>query len=155
MTPILYKVDLMYQIILVIHILLSLSIIGLVLIQRGKGAEMGAGFGGGASQTLFGSGGSGSFLTRSTAILATLFFISCLALSYVAVHMGQGPADYLPEVPAETAGIIPAETPAATVPAIPPSTEQAPVSDLPAVPNLQQDTEASEPAILTPAPAGQ
>ena len=159
-----YKADFMYQIILVIHILLSLAIIGLVLIQRGKGAEMGAGFGGGASQTLFGSSGSGSFLTRTTAILATLFFISCLALSYVAVHLGQGPADYLPEVPAEAPAAPEAgqpvagstETPVSTLPAVPGSTETAPITHLPQVPNLEQNTEASEPATLTPnAPAEQ
>jgi preprotein translocase subunit SecG len=111
----------MYQIILVVHILLSIGIIGLVLIQRGKGAEMGAGFGGGASQTLFGSSGSGSFLTRATAILATLFFISCIALSYVAVHMGQnGEPAYLPQVPEKVAEV------------------SAPVTDLPAVPPVQE-----------------
>jgi preprotein translocase subunit SecG len=67
----------------VFHVLLAASIIGLVLIQRGKGADAGAGFGAGASGTVFGARGSGSFLSRTTAILATLFFLTSLGLSYL------------------------------------------------------------------------
>ena len=63
----------MEQIILVVHVLAALAIIGLILVQQGKGADMGASFGAGASQTLFGSDGSGNVLTRATAILATVF----------------------------------------------------------------------------------
>lgn len=58
----------MYEILLVVYLLVSLALIGLVMIQQGKGADMGASFGAGASNTVFGSGGSGSFLTRTTAI---------------------------------------------------------------------------------------
>jgi preprotein translocase subunit SecG len=65
----------MHTILLVVHILVAVSLIGLVLIQRGKGAEMGAAFGSGASSTVFGSRGSASFLTRSTAVLAICFFL--------------------------------------------------------------------------------
>jgi preprotein translocase subunit SecG len=65
------------------HMLLAVTLIGLVLIQRGKGAEIGAAFGSGASQTIFGSQGAASFLTRITALLATLFFLSSLGLAYV------------------------------------------------------------------------
>ena len=68
---------------LVLHVLLALGIVGLVLLQRGKGAEAGAGFGAGASGTVFGARGSTSFLSRSTAVLATLFFITSLALTYL------------------------------------------------------------------------
>jgi preprotein translocase subunit SecG len=68
--------------IITIHVLVSLALIGLVLIQRGKGAEAGAAFGSGASQTVFGARGSASFLTRTTAILATVFFITSLSLAY-------------------------------------------------------------------------
>ena len=121
----------------VVHILLALSIIGLVLIQRGKGADAGAGFGAGASGTVFGSRGSGSFLSRTTAILATLFFLTSLGLSYLfsqsteptsvvdRVQPAQSvpapagpPAGLLPSVPVEnapanaTAEPAPAETPA-------------------------------------------
>lgn len=68
--------------IIVVHVLVSAALIGLVLIQRGKGAEAGAAFGSGASQTVFGARGSASFLTRTTAILATIFFITSLSLAY-------------------------------------------------------------------------
>ena len=74
----------MEQIILIVHVLAGLAIIGLILVQQGKGADMGASFGSGASQTLFGSSGSGNALTRATAVLATLFFITSLSLAYVA-----------------------------------------------------------------------
>lgn len=70
----------------VIHVLTALALIGLVLIQHGKGADAGASFGGGASasQSVFGSSGSGSFLTRSTAILATIFMLTSLGLAWYA-----------------------------------------------------------------------
>jgi preprotein translocase subunit SecG len=67
---------------LVFHMLFAVSIVGLVLIQRGKGADAGAGFGAGASGTVFGARGSGSFLSRATAIIATLFFLTSLGLAY-------------------------------------------------------------------------
>jgi len=90
----------MYQILLVIHACVSAALIGLVLIQHGRGADMGAAFGGGgASQTLFGSTGSANFLSRSTAILATVFFATSLGLSYIATHQMSAPETiYLPEV---------------------------------------------------------
>ncbi|MGE0114112.1 MAG: preprotein translocase subunit SecG [Steroidobacteraceae bacterium] len=67
---------------MILHMFLCVGIIGLVLLQRGKGADAGAGFGAGASGTVFGARGSASFLSRTTAILATLFFVTCLALTY-------------------------------------------------------------------------
>ena len=73
----------MYQAVIVIHILLGLSIIGLILIQQGKGADAGAGFGGGASGSVFGAQGAASFLSRTTAILATCFFITSLGLAWM------------------------------------------------------------------------
>lgn len=68
---------------LVIHLLCALGIIGLVLLQRGKGAEAGAGFGAGASGTVFGARGSGSFLSHMTAVLAGIFFLTSLSLAYL------------------------------------------------------------------------
>jgi preprotein translocase subunit SecG len=68
----------------VTHVLVALAIIGLVLLQHGKGADMGSGFGGGASGSLFGATGSANFLSRTTAVLATIFFILSLVLAYVA-----------------------------------------------------------------------
>jgi preprotein translocase subunit SecG len=72
------------NILIVAHVLVALAIIGLVLLQHGKGADMGSGFGGGASGSLFGATGSANFLSRTTAILATIFFLLSLALAYVA-----------------------------------------------------------------------
>lgn len=74
----------MESLIIVIHILSAVAIIGLVLIQQGKGADMGASFGSGASQTIFGSAGSGNALTKSTTWLAVLFFITSLSLAVLA-----------------------------------------------------------------------
>jgi preprotein translocase subunit SecG len=68
---------------MILHMFLCVGIIGLVLLQRGKGADAGAGFGAGASGTVFGARGSASFLSRTTAILATLFFMTCLTLAYL------------------------------------------------------------------------
>ncbi len=72
------------NVLVVAHVLVALSIIGLVLLQHGKGADMGSGFGGGASSSLFGATGSANFLSRITAVLATAFFILSLALAYMA-----------------------------------------------------------------------
>ncbi|HUW51091.1 MAG TPA: preprotein translocase subunit SecG [Sulfuricella sp.] len=70
----------------VVHIIAALSVIGLVLMQHGKGADMGAAFGSGASGSLFGSSGSANFLSRATAILATVFFLTSLGLTYFSSH---------------------------------------------------------------------
>ncbi len=67
----------------VIHVVLTVSLIGLVLVQRGKGADVGAAFGSGASNTMFGSQGAASFLTRATALVATLFFVTSLSLAFM------------------------------------------------------------------------
>ncbi|MBA6413109.1 preprotein translocase subunit SecG [Parahaliea sp. F7430] len=76
----------MEQIILIVHLLLALGIIGLIMLQQGKGADMGASFGAGASQTLFGSGGSDNVLTRATAWLVVLFFASSFGLAILATQ---------------------------------------------------------------------
>lgn len=76
----------MEVILLVVHVLIAAGIIGLVLLQHGKGADMGASFGSGSSGSLFGASGSANFLSRSTAILATVFFVSSLVLTYVYAH---------------------------------------------------------------------
>ncbi len=73
-----------FSLLLTVHILVGLSVIGLVLIQHGKGADMGAAFGSGASGSLFGASGSANFLSRTTAILAAVFFLTSLGLSYMA-----------------------------------------------------------------------
>ena len=78
----------MYQLIIVIHVLLGLGIIGLILMQQGKGADAGAAFGTGSAGSVFGAQGAASFLSRSTAILATLFFITSLGLAVINGHKG-------------------------------------------------------------------
>jgi len=76
--------DFMFPVLLSVHILVGLSVIGLVLLQHGKGADMGAAFGSGASGSLFGSSGSANFLSRTTAALASVFFMTSLGLAYMA-----------------------------------------------------------------------
>lgn len=79
----------METILIVVHLFLAIGLVGLILIQHGKGADMGAAFGSGASATVFGSGGAGNFLSRLTGILAALFFITSLTLAYFAMQVGQ------------------------------------------------------------------
>ena len=81
--------DVLFTITLTVHILVGLGVIGLVLLQHGKGADMGAAFGSGASGSLFGATGSANFLSRTTAVLATVFFVTSLTLAYMA---GKRPA---------------------------------------------------------------
>jgi preprotein translocase subunit SecG len=75
--------------VLVIHVLVALGIIGLVLLQHGKGADMGAAFGSGSAGGLFGASGSANFLSRTTAILAALFFLTSLTLTYLSTGRGE------------------------------------------------------------------
>ncbi|MBC8211990.1 MAG: preprotein translocase subunit SecG [Gammaproteobacteria bacterium] len=82
---------------LVAQVLLSVALITLVLLQHGKGADAGAAFGSGASATVFGSKGSGNFLTKSTAIIATLFFMTCMSLAYLA-SKHEGPSSIMESV---------------------------------------------------------
>lgn len=86
----------MYQLILVVHVLIAAVIIGLVLIQHGKGADIGASFGSGASTTLFGSRGTGGFLFKLTGGLAIAFFVTSLLLSAIVARQLQS-ADIIPQ----------------------------------------------------------
>jgi preprotein translocase subunit SecG len=85
----------MFSFLLVVQILVSVSIIALVMLQQGKGADMGAGFGAGASGTVFGARGSGSFFTRATGILAAVFFINCLLIASPLIRDNERSADTL------------------------------------------------------------
>ena len=85
----------MFSFLLVVQILVSISIITLVMLQQGKGADMGAGFGAGASGTVFGARGSGSFFTRATGILAMVFFINCLLIASPLIRDNERSADTL------------------------------------------------------------
>ena len=79
----------MYGVLLSLYLIVAIALIGFILLQHGKGASMGASFGAGASNTVFGSVGSGNFLTHSTAVLATLFFIISLAISAMYAHQNK------------------------------------------------------------------
>ncbi|HZV62631.1 MAG TPA: preprotein translocase subunit SecG [Methylophilaceae bacterium] len=80
----------METIVMALHVLASIGVIGLVLLQHGKGADMGAAFGSGASGSLFGVSGSSNFLSRATAILVAIFFVTSLALAYLSGNRGEG-----------------------------------------------------------------
>jgi preprotein translocase subunit SecG len=154
----------MQTLLVVFHMMLSVGLIALILIQHGKGADIGAAFGSGASATVFGARGSGSFLSRTTAILATLFFLTSMALAYFAaqvtapkgvmdaveprqVEQPAAPESEVPlppgaQVPTQIEVPVPQESPVPVVP------EQSP-SAVPAVP-----AESAAPTALEPtAPA--
>ena len=102
----------METLILVLHVLAALCVIGLVLLQHGKGADMGAAFGSGSAGSLFGSSGSANFLSRTTAVIAAVFFVTSLGLTYVASHKGkpEGVMSTHQDEPVEPAKAIPAPT---------------------------------------------
>ena len=131
------------NLVLAVQLLTAIAMIGLVLVQQGKGADVGASFGSGASGSLFGATGSANFLSRSTAVCATVFFISTLALAYFGNRdnsMRSGGGSVF-----ERAG---AAAPAASAPALasPPAVGQIPTAPAPAA--------ASSPAVVVPvAPA--
>ncbi|WFF40928.1 preprotein translocase subunit SecG [Salinicola endophyticus] len=83
--------------VLMIHVLIAIALVVLVLLQQGKGAEAGAAFGGGSSQTVFGSRGSGGFLSKLTGGLAALFFVTSLALAYFATNASSSPQTGIPD----------------------------------------------------------
>jgi len=105
--------ELLHTIILTVHIIAGLSVIGFVLLQHGKGADMGAAFGSGASGSLFGATGSANFLSRVTAVLAAVFFLTSLSLSYIATSSPRASGSVMDSTPVQTAPAPPAQTPAA------------------------------------------
>ena len=122
----------MEKLILVVHVLTALSIIALILLQQGKGAAAGASFGAGASQTVFGSEGSGSFFTRATAIFATIFFCTSFGLAVIAKNNSSVIDQAIP-VPVEAQKVQPSDVPAVDedagsaagdVPAVPEETNE-------------------------------
>ena len=96
---------------MIFHVLLAVGLVGLILLQRGKGAEVGTAFGAGASGTVFGARGSASFLTRATGVLATLFFVTSLSLAFLSSRPTTAPKSIL-DVPTQ-------QQPASEVPAPP------------------------------------
>ena len=128
--------DIWYLVLIVVHVLVALAIIGLVLLQHGKGADMGSGFGGGASASLFGATGSANFLSRMTAVLATIFFVLSLGLAYFATNRPKAPGGILDAVKTEK--------PATEVPA-PATAPQKPAAEA-AKPATEATKPAAEPA---------
>ncbi|KEQ00713.1 Preprotein translocase subunit SecG [Snodgrassella alvi SCGC AB-598-J21] len=110
--------------ILIVNIFAALSVIVLVLMQQGKGADAGAAFGSGSAQGVFGAAGNANFLSRSTAIAATVFFVTCLALGYISTHRHSG-LDFSNVKPKQQV-VVPAATPA-SAPAGPAKPAQKPL----------------------------
>lgn len=149
----------MEQLILVVYVLLSAAMIGLILLQQGKGADVGASFGSGASQTVFGSVGSGNVLTRSTAILATAFFVASVGLAVMAKHKAEGLREGVIPVPAVTesreAQQLPGDLPVpATDAAVPAAGQDVPVAPVAPVAEAQQDVPAAAMQQISPPQAG-
>jgi preprotein translocase subunit SecG len=132
--------NVLFNLIVVVQVISALAIIGLVLVQHGKGADMGAAFGSGASGSLFGASGSSNFLSKSTAVAAAVFFASTLALAYFGSNrphasVGGGVMERA-TVPATKAS---AANPADAVPGAVPATPAAAPAAAPAAPNASQD----------------
>ena len=127
--------SLIQTIVLVIHVIAGVGVIGLVLLQHGKGADMGAAFGGGASGSLFGATGSANFLSRMTGILAAIFFCTSLGLAYLATSKPKTSGSVMegvvtkvaPATPASADKAIPSGQPIQAQPVAPASK----VSDIP------------------------
>jgi len=106
----------MENIITVVHVLAAASLIGLILLQHGKGADMGAAFGSGASGSLFGVSGSSNFLSRATAMSVIVFFATSMALAYIASHRTGGSSVIQVPTTAVEAGVSAEDVPVDTVP---------------------------------------
>ena len=144
--------NVLFNLIVVVQVVSALAIIGLVLVQHGKGADMGAAFGSGASGSLFGASGSSNFLSKSTAVAAAVFFASTLALAYFGSSRPHAsvrggvmenvtiPAQKAPALPANPADAIPGTAPAV-----------APGNPADAVPGAAPAAAAPAPAAAAPA----
>ena len=117
-------------VLLIALVVVALGMVGLILIQQGKGADAGASFGSGASQTFFGSSGSGNFLTHSTAILATIFFILCLSLAYIAREKAENSGRFdFDSLTTEAENVVPVSV--EDVPVVDVTVSDIPASDAP------------------------
>ncbi|HEV2612400.1 MAG TPA: preprotein translocase subunit SecG [Noviherbaspirillum sp.] len=134
----------LFTFIVVLQVVSALVIIGLVLIQHGKGADMGAAFGSGASGSLFGATGSSNFLSKSTGVAAAVFFAATLALALIGNKYGSSGAGVMDRLPASS---VPATSPAA------PATG-APAANTPVPSNAAPSTPATAPAPAAPAAGG-
>src|SRR5436189_360399 len=118
-----------------VHVLVAVALVGFVLLQHGKGADMGAAFGSGSSGSLFGASGSANFLSRTTAILATVFFLSSLGLTYFGATRS-GPTDIMKQGTTQTAPAA-KETKASDVP-------QSSAPAIPAAPPKETDSKPGD-----------
>lgn len=129
------------NLLLIVHLVMAVAVVVLVLLQQGKGAQAGAAFGGGgSSQSLFGARGSANFLTRTTAVVATIFFATTLTLAYIYGHRTTGSSVVNGDSISEQLQKAAEEPPVSDVPMVPgtgdsESTQDAPEGDVPAVPN--------------------
>lgn len=98
--------EILFSLALTLHVLAAVGIVGLVLVQHGKGADMGATFGSGASGSLFGAAGSANFLSRTTAILAVVFFLTSLSLAYFASNTPRTTGSVMEDAVELSAGIV-------------------------------------------------
>lgn len=122
----------METLIVILHVGAALGLIGLVLLQHGKGADMGAAFGGGASGSLFGSTGSANFLSRTTAALATIFFLTSFGLTWYSSHR------------TEAKGVMATQPAANQPPATPPAPESKQTPTVPEKPAADADSKAKD-----------
>ena len=136
----------MDTILVIVHLFLAIGLIGLILIQHGKGADAGAAFGSGASATVFGASGSANFLSRATGILALLFFATSLALAWYSMNAGKDTVGLMTNESAAPAAVeteAPAITPVTSdVPELPVAAE----SDIPVPVEEQSEQKADTPA---------
>lgn len=130
----------LHTLLMIVHILSATCIIGLVLVQRGKGADAGAGFGAGASGTVFGARGATTALSRATAILATVFMVTSLTLAYMGTRSAAPAQSVLEQLAGEEQ----------QVPTVPPGLAPAPAPQVPVLPAPVAPAETPVPA---PAPA--
>ena len=131
------EMEILSKIVYVVMLLSAIGVVALVLLQHGKGADMGTGFGAGASGSLFGATGSANFLSRTTAVLAAVFFISTLALAYFATNRPKAGGSVMQNLPAQTVPAAPSGLPDA------PASKTAPAATQP-TPATEKD--ASKPA---------
>jgi len=127
----------LHNLVIIVHLFVGLGIVGLVLLQRGKGADAGAGFGAGASGTVFGARGSASFLSRATAVLAAMFFATSLALAYLAGEQ-TAPTSLMEqgvEMPAPGVDIVPPPADEPQLPTLPAVGIDSGAADAPAAPD--------------------
>ena len=125
------------SVVLIVHVLISAAIIGLVLLQRGKGADAGAAFGSGASGTVFGARGASNFLSRTTAVLATAFFLTSLGLAYLGSQ--RAPVESMMDAVEPAGEAIPSLSPTVESPVG--------VDELPTLPTLDEPVPAEPPAV--------